>query len=349
MATASVSMETRNGVSDMCAHIAALEEELKEMKALRNNSARIPNGIEAMEAVIARMKNSVKDDNEGTAGLSRSDDGRGNADGNNVQCCFNWFIEKISMMLGCFSMSSEDRNYSAGENVTSPLIDNRTGSTEIAANIDGTEKKSFLEWLNHHELGQCKREWESVLTRLTEGVIWLGIRLSGLLLDFFFSASENGDNMEIFGVFRDTLESRILEDDKNLVVAIRVFRLLETVEKEVRNLRNNGEGSSKVEIRKDLIRKRKQVVDKLINNFWWQINCLDTFVSKLLLTRSVLVKTMEESFGECEAQLNKIEQEISKLRLHVVSSFKEDSETVKILKMQLELKVRELWSGLRSG
>lgn len=46
-----------------------------------------------------------------------------------------------------------------------------------------------------------------------------------------------------------------------------------------------------------------------------------------------------------EEELNKIEQDIGKLRVQLPSSVKEDLQTVEARQRQLESKVRELWSG----
>lgn len=60
--TALVGVKMRNQDLEMYAHIAALEQELKEMKALgvRDICPITPNRIEVMEVFISRMKNSVK-------------------------------------------------------------------------------------------------------------------------------------------------------------------------------------------------------------------------------------------------------------------------------------------------
>lgn len=264
----------------------------------------------------------------------------------NARGCFDWLIENVLMMLGCFGISRRVRNYSTGENVTSPMINNRMiASTGSAAETERSEKKSFLEWLTRRDqVDQSNEEWESLLRTLKDGVIQWGIRLSHLLVDFLFLASERGDNMEVFEVFKDILKSRFHEDYNNLVVVKRILKLLKRVEQELGNLKNKGEEISKVEISEDLIKQRKDLVDDLADNFGWHILSLEILVSKVLVTRSGLVKTMEEGFGEGEGELNKIEQDMSELRILILPSFKEDSETVKVLKRLFELNVGKLWS-----
>ncbi|GMN66926.1 hypothetical protein TIFTF001_036010 [Ficus carica] len=243
-----------NKVSDMHADIAALEKELQEMKALKHNSPRIANRIEAMETVIARMKNSVKYFQKGVIKLSRSDGVIGNGNGNRARGCCDWFIENFLMIISCFGMSLGE------ENVRSPLIMERMiGSINIASDIEGLGKKSFLKWLNHHDLDQSDKEWESTLMRLKEGLILLGIRLSHQLLDFFFLASEQGDNMAIFDDFRNILGSRIHGDYRTLVVVKKVLKLVEMAERVATYLKNKGKEISKEEISTDSVKQAEDL------------------------------------------------------------------------------------------
>lgn len=292
------------------------------MKGMGDLSPRTANRVNAMEGVIERMKNSVKDV-----------DANGDTNRKNVQGFLNWLIESTSVMFGCLGVPREVGHQTTGE--------------KTFANFNGLEM-CFMGWLNHHEPDKSNEEWKSVLGRLKDGAIRKGIRLSYLLLDFLFLVSEGGSYVEIVGLFRDTLQSRIREDDKNLVVVKTVFEMLKMVEKEVRNLENKGEGISQDGMGKDLVRQRKEFFDELTYYFCWQIESLDTFLTKLLLSKYVLVKTIEEGFYECEKQLSRIEKDLNDRRVLVQVSDKEDLVAIEILKMQLKLKIRDLWSGFGS-
>lgn len=292
------------------------------MKGMGDLSPRTANRVNAMEGVIERMKNSVKDV-----------DANGDTNRKNVQGFLNWLIESTSVMFGCLGMPREVGHQTTGE--------------KTFANFNGFEM-CFMEWLNHREPDESNEEWKSVLGRLKDVAIRKGIRLSYLLLDFLFLVSEGGSYVEIVGLFRDTLESRMREDDKNLVVVKTVFEMLKMVEKEVRNLENKGEGSSQEGMGKDLVRQRKEFFDELTYYFCWQIESLDTFLTKLLLPKYVLIKTMEEGFYECETQFSRIEKDLNDQRVLLQVSDKEDLVAVEILKMQLKLKIRDLWSGFGS-
>ncbi|GMN66919.1 hypothetical protein TIFTF001_036009 [Ficus carica] len=314
-----------NQSSEMHVDTAVSELELQEMKAPRHNSPR----------TAERIKNSVKQVEEEATELSQFDGGSGNRARNNARGCYNWFADNFSMMLlGCFGMSLGDEYEGTEENIRIPLI---TGSTKIDADIEGSGsgKKSFLEWLNHNELDQSDEEWDSTLTRLKDGVTQLGIGLSHLLLRFLILASERGDNTEIFDIFRDILGPRIHGDNETFVVVKRVLNLVEKAEKAVANLKNEGKEML-------ICTKRKDSID-LALNFCSQILALHLLVSEDLLTKSDLVKKMEESFGEVEKEMNKIEQYINTLREQLLPSVEEDSEAVEFLESQL--KVREMWSG----
>ncbi|GMN66913.1 hypothetical protein TIFTF001_036016 [Ficus carica] len=210
------------------------------------------------------------------------------------------------------------------------------------ADIEGSGKKIFLEWLNQNHSDE---EWESTLTRLKDGAIQLGIRLSHLLLDFFILASERGDNMEILDDFRDILGSRIHGDYRTFGVVKRVFKLVEMADRVVTNLKNKGRAISKAEISADSMKQREDSVHDIADNFCWQILTLHLLVNRISFEKSVLVEKLEEGFGEIGEELNKIEQDISTVRVQLLSSVQEDSETVEARERQLESNVRELWSG----
>ncbi|GMN66917.1 hypothetical protein TIFTF001_036008 [Ficus carica] len=313
----------------MHADTAASELELQEMKARAHNSPRTSES----------MKNSVQQVEEGATVFSRFDGENGNGVGNNARGSYNWFAYNFSMMsLGCFGMSLGDEDHGTEENIRSPLL---IGSTKISTDIEESEKKCFLEWLNHHELDQSDEEWKLTLTRLKDGVIQLGIRLSHLLLRFLILESERGDNMKIFNAFRDTVGGKIDEDYKTLVVVERVLKLVEMAEKAVANLKNKVKKISIISM--DPTKKRKDSID-IANNLCSQILALHMIVNEDLLTKYDLVKKMEESFGEVEEELTKIEQYICTPRVQLLSSVEEGVETVEVLESQLESKVREMWS-----
>ena len=173
---------------------------------------------------------------------------------------------------------------------------------------------------------------EDILEMARARVAHLGARLSLLLVDFFFIVSDGEEEMiEIFRSLIALLEPKIR--GRRLVVVDRIFALLETAEKEVRDRAKLNKLKSKANVKRPVRSKNPEI----IYGFYAQILFLEEILSAVL-TRPVWCEGLIRDFSLCEKELDAIGKEIDHLRLYGNDDHSHLRET-------METKVRELWIG----